>query len=235
MKGTKVLVVDDEPSIVELIRFNLEREGFEVITAYHGNHLLDRIRAERPDLIILDIMLPGEDGLSICREVRKESSIPIIMLTAKDTELDKVLGLELGADDYVTKPFSPRELVARVRAVLRRASGAESGEGKTRVLKTGGLVLDPEKHSVTLDGRELDLPPKEFELLRILMENRGRVLTRDYLLETIWGYEYIGDTRTVDVHIRRLRQKIEDSPSQPRYIETVHGFGYKMKEERDNG
>lgn len=229
MKETKVLVVDDEPSIVELIRFNLEREGFKVTAAYSGGGLLDRIRAERPDLVILDIMLPGEDGLTICREIRKESNLPIIMLTAKDSETDKVLGLELGADDYITKPFSPRELIARVRAVLRRSSGEESAETKKQVLKVRDLMLDSEKHLVTLNGRELDLPPKEFELLRILMENPGRVLTREYLLETIWGYEYIGETRTVDVHIRRLRQKIEPDPSQPVYIETVHGFGYRIR------
>lgn len=229
MKETKVLVVDDEPSIVELIRFNLEREGFKVTAAYSGGGLLDRIRAERPDLVILDIMLPGEDGLTICREIRKESNLPIIMLTAKDSETDKVLGLELGADDYITKPFSPRELIARVRAVLRRSSGEESAETKNQVLKVRDLMLDREKHLVTLNGRELDLPPKEFELLRILMENLGRVLTREYLLETIWGYEYIGETRTVDVHIRRLRQKIEPDPSQPVYIETVHGFGYRIR------
>ena len=229
MKETKVLVVDDEPSIVELIRFNLVREGFKVTAAYSGGGLLDRIRAERPDLVILDIMLPGEDGLTICREIRKESNLPIIMLTAKDSETDKVLGLELGADDYITKPFSPRELIARVRAVLRRSSGEESAETKKQVLKVRDLMLDSEKHLVTLNGRELDLPPKEFELLRILMENPGRVLTREYLLETIWGYEYIGETRTVDVHIRRLRQKIEPDPSQPVYIETVHGFGYRIR------
>ncbi|NPV81234.1 MAG: response regulator transcription factor [Firmicutes bacterium] len=229
MKETKVLVVDDEPSIVELIRFNLVREGFKVTAAYSGGGLLDRIRAERPDLVILDIMLPGEDGLTICREIRKESNLPIIMLTAKDSETDKVLGLELGADDYITKPFSPRELIARVRAVLRRSSGEESAETKKQVLKVRDLMLDSEKHLVTLNGRELDLPPKEFELLRILMENLGRVLTREYLLETIWGYEYIGETRTVDVHIRRLRQKIEPDPSQPVYIETVHGFGYRIR------
>ncbi|HHY98422.1 MAG TPA: response regulator transcription factor [Firmicutes bacterium] len=229
MKETKVLVVDDEPSIVELIRFNLEREGFKVTAAYSGGGLLDRIRAERPDLVILDIMLPGEDGLTICREIRKESNLPIIMLTAKDSETDKVLGLELGADDYITKPFSPRELIARVRAVLRRSSGEESAETKKQVLKVRDLMLDGERHLVTLNGRELDLPPKEFELLRILMENPGRVLTREYLLETIWGYEYIGETRTVDVHIRRLRQKIEPDPSQPVYIETVHGFGYRIR------
>lgn len=229
MKETKVLVVDDEPSIVELIRFNLVREGFKVTAAYSGGGLLDRIRAERPDLVILDIMLPGEDGLTICREIRKESNLPIIMLTAKDSETDKVLGLELGADDYITKPFSPRELIARVRAVLRRSSGEESAETKKQVLKVRDLMLDGERHLVTLNGRELDLPPKEFELLRILMENPGRVLTREYLLETIWGYEYIGETRTVDVHIRRLRQKIEPDPSQPVYIETVHGFGYRIR------
>ncbi|HHV61657.1 MAG TPA: response regulator transcription factor [Firmicutes bacterium] len=228
--SARVLIVDDEPSIVELVKFNLEKEGFTCTGAYDGESALETVRREKPDLVILDVMLPKKDGFEICKILRQETQIPIIMLTAKDTEVDKILGLELGADDYITKPFSPRELVARVRAVLRRLGKGAGDSGYSNYLQVGDLTLDEARHEASVGGRKLDLTPKEFELLRLLMSNRGRVMTRDFLLETLWGYEYYGDTRTVDVHIRRLRQKLGDDPAMPRYIETVHGVGYKIKE-----
>ncbi|NPV53095.1 MAG: response regulator transcription factor [Firmicutes bacterium] len=228
--AARVLIVDDEPSIVELVKFNLEKEGFTCTGTYDGESALEAVRRDKPDLVILDVMLPKKDGFEICKILRQETKIPIIMLTAKDTEVDKILGLELGADDYITKPFSPRELVARVRAILRRLGKGTGDSGYGGYLQVGDLVLDEARHEASVGGRKLDLTPKEFELLRLLMSNRGRVMTRDFLLETLWGYEYYGDTRTVDVHIRRLRQKLGDDPATPRYIETVHGVGYKIKE-----
>ncbi|HEY3247460.1 MAG TPA: response regulator transcription factor [bacterium] len=223
----KILVVDDEPHIVELVRYNLLQEGFEVITAHDGGEALTRTRSDHPDLIVLDIMLPYVDGLEVCRQVRRESGVPIIMLTAKDGELERVVGLELGADDYVTKPFSPRELVARVRAILRRT--APAADGTAGPLASGGLALDPTTHEASLNGRQVDLTAKEFDLLRLLMSHPNRVFTRDFLLEHIWGYDYYGSTRTVDMHISRLREKIEDDPVAPTYIITVRGVGYKFK------
>jgi len=225
----KILVVDDEPHIVELVRYNLEREGFQVSVAYDGQQALQRARAERPDLIVLDLMLPYVDGLEVCRTLRRESPVPILVLTAKDGELDRVLGLETGADDYVTKPFSPRELVARVRAILRRARPEmEAGSTQPRLV-AGELVLDPNTREVFLAGRPVDLTTKEFDLLRLLMAHPNRVFTRDALLEHVWGYDYLGTTRTVDMHISRLRDKIEDDPAAPTYIVTVRGVGYKFK------
>jgi two-component system alkaline phosphatase synthesis response regulator PhoP len=225
MPKEKIMVVDDEKNIVELVKYNLEKEGYEVLTAYDGLEAVDLARADHPDLIILDIMLPGQGGLEVCRILRKETKIPIIMATAKGEEIDKILGLELGADDYVTKPFSPRELVARVKAVLRRTSS--KSEEKDELI-FDDLAINLIKHEVRVRNREVDLKPKEFDLLKLLSTNPGKVFTRDFLLEQLWGYDYLGDTRTVDVHMRRLRQKIERDASSPRFLKTVHGIGYKF-------
>ncbi|BAS29012.1 response regulator transcription factor [Limnochorda pilosa] len=224
----RILVVDDEASILELVRFALEREGFDVAVASDGETALKSFSSRPSDLVVLDLMLPGKDGLEVCRELRQQSQVPIIMLTARGSETDKVLGLELGADDYMTKPFSPRELVARVKAVLRRTEPRDLAENQ--VLRVGEITLDAVRHRVTVGEREIQLAPREFELLRMLMANRGAVLNRDLLLEKVWGYDYAGDTRTVDVHVVRLRQKVEDDPAHPRYIETVRGVGYRMRE-----
>ena len=230
----KILVVDDEAPILELVRFNLEKEGFSVITASDGEDGLRRARSEAPDLVILDLMLPGIDGIEVCQQIRRETNVPVLMLTAKSEEFDRVLGLSVGADDYVTKPFSPRELVARVKAQLRRRdmdleeTRARDASGRIHV---GDLVIDTSRFEVEVRGVRTELTPKEFELLRVLVANRGKVLTRDFLLEKVWGYEYGGDTRTVDVHVRRLRQKIEEDDSRPTYIQTVHGVGYRFRED----
>ena len=230
----KILVVDDEAPILELVRFNLEKEGFSVITASDGEDGLRRARSEAPDLVILDLMLPGIDGIEVCQQLRRETNVPVLMLTAKSEEFDRVLGLSVGADDYVTKPFSPRELVARVKAQLRRRdmdleeTRARDASGRIHV---GDLVIDTSRFEVEVRGVRTELTPKEFELLRVLVANRGKVLTRDFLLEKVWGYEYGGDTRTVDVHVRRLRQKIEEDDSRPTYIQTVHGVGYRFRED----
>jgi DNA-binding response OmpR family regulator len=228
--GGRILVVDDEPHIVELVRYNLAHEGFEVSVAYDGHEALQKAKTETPDLVILDLMLPYVDGLEVCRHIRRESSVPILMLTAKDGEQERVVGLELGADDYVTKPFSPRELVARVRAILRRTARGVERPGSAP-LSIGGLALDPTTHEVRLRGRVVDLTTKEFDLLQLLMGHPNRVFTRDFLLEHIWGYDYFGSTRTVDMHISRLREKIEDDPNTPTYITTVRGVGYKLKKD----
>ncbi len=224
----RILVVDDEPHIVELVRYNLLQEGYEVIAAGDGATALERARSERPDLIVLDLMLPGPDGLDVCRQLRREAAVPIIMLTAKSGELERVVGLELGADDYVTKPFSPRELVARVRAVLRRRI-REVASPAQEPLQVGSLRLDPTTHEVTLLGRAVDLTAREFDLLRLLIRYPNRVFTRDFLLEHLWGYDFYGSTRTVDMHVSRLREKIEDDPTHPTYIVTVRGVGYKLR------
>lgn len=228
MAKEKILVVDDERNIVELLKYNLEKEGYEVLSAYDGFEAVNLAKQDRPDLIILDIMLPGQGGLEVCRILRKETKIPIIMATAKGEEIDKILGLELGADDYVTKPFSPRELVARVKAVLRRTSSKAEEKDE---LAFEDLTINLVKHEVRLKGEEVDLKPKEFDLLKLLATNPGKVFTRDFLLEQLWGYDYLGDTRTVDVHMRRLRQKIEEDPANPRFLKTVHGIGYKFQYE----
>ncbi|MBU7008600.1 response regulator transcription factor [Phosphitispora fastidiosa] len=229
-----ILVVDDESHIVELVRFNLEKEGYNVISAQDGLKAYKMAAEHKPDLIVLDVMLPEMDGFEVCRQIQKDiemAEIPIIMLTARSEEIDKVLGLEIGADDYITKPFSPRELIARVKARLRRITAKQQNpEISGQVIRINDLIIDPDRFEVVIDGTRLELTPKEFELLRILAKNRGRVLSREFLLETIWGYEYIGDSRTVDVHIRHLRQKLESDPANPRYIETVRGVGYKFKE-----
>ncbi|MBO2521350.1 MAG: response regulator transcription factor [Clostridia bacterium] len=223
----KILVVDDEPSIVELILVNLEDAGYEAEAAFDGDEALARFREEPWDLVILDIMLPGVDGIEVCRRIRQESQVPIIMLTARADEVDRVLGLEMGADDYITKPFSPRELLARVKAVLRRVPEAVvSGE----TVRYGRLVLNLEKRSAEINGQRLSLTPREFDLLHLLARNPGRIFQRDFLLEKLWEYEYMGGTRTVDVHIRRLRQKLEEFPEYAEAIETVHGLGYRMRE-----
>lgn len=226
--GGRILVVDDEPHIVELVRYNLVQEGFEVSVAHDGHEALEKARQETPDLVVLDLMLPYVDGLEICRQLRRDRAVPILMLTAKDGEQDRVLGLELGADDYVTKPFSPRELVARVRAILRRTA-RDADHAEESPVRVGDLALDPTTHEVRLAGRLIDLTTKEFNLLRLLMSHPNQVFTRDFLLEHIWGYEYFGSTRTVDMHVSRLREKIEDNPDAPTYIMTVRGVGYKIK------
>ncbi|HLN12284.1 MAG TPA: response regulator transcription factor [bacterium] len=228
--GGRILVVDDEPHIVELVKYNLTQEGYEVVVSYDGRDALEKARAVGPDLVVLDLMLPYVDGREVCRALRRESSVPILMLTAKDTEQDRVLGLELGADDYVTKPFSPRELVARVRAILRR-SAHDTSPSEEIPVTAGGLLLDPKTHEVRLSERLIELTTKEFDVLRLLMSHPNQVFTRDFLLEHIWGYEYFGSTRTVDMHISRLREKIEDDPIAPTFIMTVRGVGYKFKNE----
>lgn len=226
-----ILVVDDEPSIRELVSYNLRVNGFEVHTAGTGSQALEAFQNQKPDLIVLDLMLPEIDGVEVCRQIRKKSNVPIIMLTAKDSEIDKIVGLEVGADDYITKPFSPRELVARVKAVLRRSVVDNIPIDSPTILSHGPIHLDQSKHIASINEQALDLTPKEFELLRVFLVNRGHTLTREYLLSTVWGYDYEGETRTVDVHVRHLRQKLGDDSNNPRYIETVHGIGYKMKED----
>ncbi|MGM9999361.1 MAG: response regulator [Candidatus Bruticola sp.] len=226
-----ILVVDDEANIVSLLRYNLEQQGFEVICASDGNEAINLARREHPDLILLDIMLPGLTGTDVTRAIRKESKTPIIMVTAKGEEIDKVLGLEMGADDYVTKPFSPRELVARIKAVLRRTSDHSEEKDEITFDK---LSINLVKHEVRKNGQIVELKPKEFDLLRLMATNPGKVYTRDFLLEQLWGYDYLGDTRTVDVHMRRLRQKIEDDPSNPKQLRTVHGIGYKFQHDENN-
>ncbi len=222
-----ILLVEDEASLAESVRYNLEREGFRVTVAPDGNRGLERFRADRPSLVVLDLMLPEMSGLDLCKLIREESQVPIIMLTAKDAEADKVAGLELGADDYVTKPFSMRELVSRVRAQLRRAGMAGSVAGN-EVLTGGPVVLDPERHEVRVRGDLVSLPPKEFSLLHLLLARKGRLVTRHFMLEEIWGPDYFGDTKTLDVHVKRVREKIEDDPRQPTHIVTVRGLGYKF-------
>jgi DNA-binding response OmpR family regulator len=229
----RILVVDDEPSLVDTIRYNLKREGHDVSVAYDGLEALDVARRLRPDLIVLDVMLPKMDGFEVCRTLRNETTSPILMLTAKASEIDKVVGLEIGADDYLAKPFSFRELLARVRALLRRVQMLRAEPrpltAADEQLTSGDLVVDLARHEVTRAGRLIALKPKEFDLLAYLMRNRGRVLTRDVLLQNLWGYEYDGGTRTVDVHVRGLREKIEDDPSRPELIQTVRGVGYRFK------
>ncbi len=223
-------MVDDEEPIQELLRFNLEKEGYLVCVAKDGQEALKHVKNDQPDLIVLDLMLPGMDGLEVCRKLRsnpKFQQIPIIMLTAKGEEIDKVLGLELGADDYMTKPFSPRELLARIKARLRRPNSQE--EADARIIIRGELRVDVTGFRVHVRGEETELTPKEFELLRVLAAHPGKVYSRDELLERIWGYEYDGDTRTVDVHVRHLRLKVERDPSNPEYIETLRGIGYRFK------
>lgn len=229
MAGERILIIDDEMNIVELLKYNLETNGYKVIYALTGKEGLTYSLQNKPDLILLDIMLPEVDGFDICKEIKKNKdteNIPIIMLTAKSEEFDKILGLELGADDYITKPFSVRELLARIKVVLRR----NHKEDKSEVINTGDLIIDFNKHEVIKKGEKIELTLKEFELLKLLILNKGKVMTRDFLLDKVWGYEYYGETRTVDVHVRHLRQKLEDDDKNPDYIETVRGIGYKFKD-----
>ncbi|MFI0355916.1 response regulator [Actinomadura sp. 9N407] len=224
---TRVLVVEDEESFSDALSYNLRKEGFEVAVAATGPDALDIFERNGADLVLLDLMLPGLPGTEVCRELRSRSNVPVIMLTAKDSEVDKVVGLELGADDYVTKPFSTRELIARMRAVLRRRGEVE--ELAPATLEAGPVRMDVERHVVSVAGEGVQLPLKEFELLEVLLRNAGRVLTRMQLIDRVWGADYVGDTKTLDVHIKRLRAKIEAAPSTPRYIVTVRGLGYKFE------
>jgi two-component system response regulator VicR len=226
----KILVVDDEQPIADILEFNLRKEGYEVVCAYDGEEALQKVEEEHPDMVLLDVMLPLRDGMEVCREIRKKYDMPIIMLTAKDTEIDKVLGLEMGADDYVTKPFSNRELIARVKANLRRHSQeASKEEDSSNELVVGSLVIHPEAYKVTKRGTEIELTHREFELIHYLAKHLGQVMTREHLLQTVWGYDYFGDVRTVDVTVRRLREKVEDNPSRPSWIVTRRGVGYYLK------
>lgn len=253
----KILVVDDEETIAEGLKYNLIREGYEVRVSNEGRQALSLAVAEKPDLVILDLMLPGMNGLDVCRSLRQSSTVPILMLTAKEEEVDKILGLELGADDYMTKPFNLRELIARVRAMLRRMEmlqtvslqntipttevihntevSSPSLLMQQEVIAVGNLAINLNQHTVMLGGKPITLKPKEFDLLAFLARHRGQVLTRETLLERVWDYDYSGGTRTVDVHIRWIREKIEADPSKPRYIHTIFGVGYKFDPESPNG
>ena len=232
----RVLVVEDEESFVEALTLGLKREGFDVTVARDGRQALLLFDAVHPDLVLLDLMLPGISGIDVCREIRRTSRTPVIMVTAKDSEVDTVVGLEVGADDYVAKPYRMRELVARIRAVLRRAPAdvpvAGDDAREHEVLDAGDVQLDLARHSLTVRGQEVALPRKEFEVLELLMLNAGRVLTRDTLLDRVWGADYVGDTKTLDVHIKRIRGKIEDDPSRPELITTIRGVGYRFDARR---
>ncbi|WP_018923266.1 response regulator YycF [Salsuginibacillus kocurii] len=226
----KILVVDDEQPIADILEFSLQKEGFEVAVAYDGNEAVAKVHDFHPDIVLLDIMLPHKDGMEVCREIRKSFDMPIIMLTAKDAEIDKVLGLELGADDYVTKPFSTRELIARVKANLRRQQNVPESEGKRGgEIEIGDLMIDPDAYMVTKKGEKVDLTHREFELIHYLARHMGQVMTREHLLQAVWGYDYFGDVRTVDVTVRRLREKVEENPSYPNWIITRRGVGYYMR------
>jgi len=222
----RILVVDDEPTLVATVKYNLEREGYIVITAADGETALNRAREERPDLVILDVMLPVIDGFEVCRLLRRDMSVPILMLTAKTDEVDRVVGLEIGADDYVTKPFSMRELMARVRALLRRSKAGPEEQAET--LSSGELQVNLRSRAAFRSGEVLALKPKELELLTFLLRNRGRAFTREQLLDQIWGYDFVGGTRTVDVHVNWLRQKIEETPAKPTRLVTIRGTGYRF-------
>ncbi len=231
MQKQKILIVDDEEHIRELLKFNLNNSGYDTILASNGVEALKYAKDEKPDLVLLDIMIPEMDGIEVCKNIRAEKTLvntSIIMLTAKSEELDKILGLELGADDYITKPFSIRELLARVKAVLRRNNISVSNRDEINVEEFGELKIDFERHEVMVDDKLVNMTLKEFELLEILVRNKGKILKRETLLDKVWGYEYIGETRTVDVHIRYIRKKIEKDDKNPRYIETVRGVGYRF-------
>jgi len=232
MQNKVILIVDDEKPIADILEFNLKKEGFTVFCAYDGDEALEKVEEVKPDLVLLDIMLPKRDGMEVCREIRKKYDFPIIMLTAKDSEIDKVLGLELGADDYVTKPFGTRELIARVKANLRRhmKSVEEEQEGATNDITVGNLIIQPDAYLVLKRDEKIELTHREFELLHYLSKHIGQVMTREHLLQTVWGYDYFGDVRTVDVTIRRLREKIEDAPSNPTWIVTRRGVGYYLRD-----
>ena len=225
---TRVLVVEDEESYSDALAYVLGKEGFEVAVAGDGRVALEEFERSGADIVLLDLMLPGINGTEVCRRIRQMSNVPVIMVSAKDTEVDKVVGLELGADDYVTKPYSPRELVARMRAALRRAPRPGEPEPSPATLEVGDVRLDPERHEVFVRGEPVTMPLKEFELLSLLLDNAGRVLTREVLIDRIWGADYVGDTKTLDVHIKRLRAKVELDPSKPNRIVTIRGLGYKF-------
>ncbi|MEI7642333.1 MAG: DNA-binding response regulator [Actinobacteria bacterium] len=224
----RILIVEDESSFSEALEFLLGKEGFSIVSAANGTEAITKFEQGGIDLVLLDLMIPEISGTEVCRQIRAKSKVPIIMLTAKDSEVDKVVGLELGADDYVTKPYSTRELVARIRAVLRRNSG-ESAIGDIGIMTAGPVRMDTDRHQVAVNGVNVSLPLKEFELLEFLMRNSGRVLTRVQLIDRVWGSDYVGDTKTLDVHIKRLRAKIEVDPANPIFIQTVRGLGYKLE------
>lgn len=225
----RILIVEDEISLSEPLSYLLSKEGFEVAVADTGNKGIEEFERNGADLILLDLMLPGMSGTDVCKQIRSKSSVPIIMLTAKDEEIDKVIGLELGADDYVTKPYSGRELVARIRAVLRRGGDNFINDSDSNLLSVGNIKMDVDRHLVSVDGKNVPLPLKEFELLEFLMRNSGRVLTRTQIIDRIWGSDYVGDTKTLDVHIKRIRAKVEKDPANPTFIHTVRGLGYKLE------
>ena len=225
---TKILIVEDEDSVLDPLELLLSKEGFSIETAKNGREALDKFWKVSPDLVLLDIMLPEVSGTEVCRQIRAKSNVPIIMLTAKDTEVDKVVGLELGADDYIVKPYSKAELVARIKAVLRRGAG-EHSTGDGGVITAGPVTIDVDRHAVSIAGVSISLPLKEFELLEFLVRNSGRVLTRTQLIDRVWGSDYFGDTKTLDVHVKRLRAKIEKDPANPVYIQTIRGLGYKFE------
>lgn len=225
---SSVLVVEDEQSLREPLVYILQREGFTVFEAADGPSAITQWKENKPDLILLDLMLPGMSGVDVCREIRTHSSVPIIMVTAKDSEVDKVVGLEIGADDYVVKPYSTRELLARIKAVLRRGIGADA-RSSSSILEAGPIRIDMDRHAVTVNGDPLSLPLKEFELLEYLIENANRVLTRGQIIDRVWGSNYYGDTKTLDVHVKRIRGKIEPDPANPRFLVTVRGLGYKFE------
>ena len=224
----RILLVDDEKTLAKALKFSLEKEGYQVDCAYDGAEALAKVEEAPPDLIVLDLMLPKMDGFEVCQKVRRNHSIPIIMLTAKTEDIDKILGLELGADDYMTKPFNPRELAARIKAIFRRSTTASSGTG--HLVEAQGLKVDLFRHKAWVRGEAVDLTAKEFALLSLLIVNPGRVYSREQLLKQVWGYDYYGDARTVDVHIRHLREKLEEDPANPRFVVTVWGSGYKFRE-----
>ncbi len=232
MPGERILIIEDEENLLEALRYNLQKEGYQLLTAVDGERGLELAREAKPDLVVLDIMLPKLDGYEVCRLLRREADTPILMLTAKAEEVDRVVGLELGADDYVTKPFSMRELLARVRALLRRSrmvSEVAPATATPQVIKAGNLEVNLDSHVATLKGTPLELTPREFDLLVLLMTNKGRAFTRDQILERLWGHDYFGDSRTVDVHIRWLREKIEGDPGSPGRIITIRGVGYRFE------
>jgi len=227
--GSKILIVEDDQALLDVLKYNLTKEGYNVVVATDGIQALEVARGNKPDLILLDIMLPKMSGFDVCRILRKETTTPILMLTAKDEEVDKIVGLEIGADDYMTKPFSMRELLARIRAMLRRAEVVKSKPVEEAVLRISDLEVDLARHQATLSGTKLELTPKEFDLLVFLARNRGLVFSREQLLERVWGYDYAGGTRTVDVHIRWLREKLEVNPAKPKRLVTIRGVGYKLE------
>ena len=227
---TRILLVEDEPDLADPLAYLLRREGYDVEIAEDGPAALAAFRERGADIVLLDLMLPGMSGTEVCKQLRQRSSVPVIMVTARDSEIDKVVGLEIGADDYVTKPYSARELIARIRAVLRRGGEADEAEEFEAVLAAGPVRMDVERHVVTVSGDEVTMPLKEFELLEFLLRNAGRVLTRQQLIERVWGADYVGDTKTLDVHVKRLRAKVEQDPGKPKHLVTVRGLGYKIED-----